>query len=155
VSNLIYTKFLAQSFNGGLDFDAAGTVLRALLERSTSTYAPNKDDDFLDAFTTGGGVEISVGGYSRQTLASKTVTINDANDRIELSCSNLNFGTLAAGQTVKAIIVYQQVGGDDTTPGDDVLICRIDTDSGGVLPVATAGGAFQVTINSGGLIQVS
>src|SRR5690606_20072773 len=72
------------------------------------------------------GVEISVASYARQTLASKAVNRDTANDRIELDAANLDFGSLESGQTVKAIILYVQVGGDDTTPADDILMAYID-----------------------------
>lgn len=149
MANILYTKGLEGLANGTIDFDAAGTVVRCLLERDTSTYAPNKDHDFVSDLT--GLVEISVASYTRQTLASKAVNIDDANDRIELDCADLAFGSLESGQTVKALIFYVQVGGDDTTPGDDVLLARIDTATG--LPVALGGGAFNCVISAEGLFQ--
>lgn len=155
MANIVYNKFKQAIANGTIDFDAAGTVIRCLLERSTSTYTPDKDHDFLDSFTGGGGVEITVAGYSRQTLASKAVNEDDTNDRAELDCDDITFGALPAGQTVKGMIFYLQVGGDDTTPANDILICRIDTDSGGILPVALAGGSFDITINVEGLLQLT
>lgn len=108
-----------------LDWSAGG-VLRALLERSTSTYVPSKDHDFLDDFTTGGGVEISVAAYSRKTLAGRAVNEDLVNDRAELDCSDIAWGLLEVGQTVKAVIYYRQVGIDDTTPADDELIAYYD-----------------------------
>lgn len=153
MANLIYTRFLASLANGTVDFDSGSTVLRLMLERSTSTYSPNKDHDFVSDLAD--FVEISASGYSRQNAASKAVNIDDANDRVELDLADLNFGDIAAGQTVKAIVGYIQTGGDDASPEDDILAFYIDTDAGALLPIATAGGAFEVTINAEGLIQLS
>jgi hypothetical protein len=50
--------------------------------------------------------------------------------------------------------VYVQIGGDDATPEDDILLARIDTDSGGILPAALGGGAFNITVNGQGLMRV-
>ena len=153
MANIIYTNFLELMADNDLDWETV--VLRALLERSTSAYTPDKDHDFLDDFTTGGGVEISVATYARQTLAGAAAAEDAANDRVELDCNDIAFGNLEAGQTVQSIIIYQQVGGDDATPANDPLIARIDTDSGGILPAALGGGAFNVTINAEGLIQLA
>lgn len=151
MANTIYTKFFEQLANGSLDFDAAGTVIRALLERSTSTYSVNKDHDFVSDLT--GLVEITVSGYARVTLASKAVNIDDANDRVELDFADLSFGSLPSGQTVKAIIFYMQTGGDDTTATNDPLIAYVDTATN--LPAALGGGAVNVTIDVEGFIQMS
>ena len=151
MANTIYTRFFSQIANGGLDFDAVGTVIRALLERSTSTYTPNKDHDFVSDLT--GLVECSVASYARQTLANKAVNIDDANDRVELDFDDIAFGNLETGQTVRALILYQQTGGSDATPADDPLIAYVDTATG--LPAALGGGAFNVTIDAEGFIQLS
>lgn len=151
MANIIFTKFFEQIANGGLDFDAAGTVIRCLLERSTSGYTPNKDHDFVGDLAS--LVEITVASYGRQTLGSKAVTIDDANDRVELDFADIAFGNLEAGETVDALIFYRQVGGDDTTPNDDDLIAYVDTATG--LPAVLGGGAFNVTINAEGFIQLA
>lgn len=151
MANIVYTKFLAEMAENDLDWETS--VIRCLLERDTSAYAPDKDDDFLDSFTGGGGVECTVASYSRTVMAAGAVNIDDANNRVELDCDNIAFGNLEAGQTIKALIFYQQIGGDDTTPATDVLICYIDTAAG--LPAALGGGAFNVTIDAEGLIQLS
>ena len=151
MANIVYTKFLAEMAANDLDWETS--TIRFMLERDTSAYAPDKYHDFLDSFTGGGGVEISVVSYGRQTMANGAINIDDANDRIELDCDNVAFGNLETGQTVQAIIVYQQTGGDDLSPADDVLICYIDTATG--LPAVLGGGAFNITIDDEGLIQIS
>jgi hypothetical protein len=151
LANILYTKFFERALTGNLDFDAAGTVVRALLERSTSTYTPNKDHDFVGDLT--GLVEVSVASYARQTVANKAVNIDDANDRVELDFDNIAFGSLESGQTADALIFYQQTGGSDATPNDDDLIAYVDTATG--LPAVLGGGAFNVTIDSDGFIQLS
>lgn len=126
-------------------------MVRCLLERSTSTYTPNKDHDYVGDLT--GLVECSVASYSRQTVASKAVNIDDANDRVELDFADIAFGNLETGQTVDALIFYVQTGGDDTTPNDDILIAYIDTATG--LPATLGGGAFNVAINAEGFLQLA
>lgn len=72
-----------------------------------------------------------------QTLASKTVTggVFDAGD-----CT---FTTVAAGSTVKYVVIYR----DTTVPGTSPLIACIDTGTG--IPLATNGGDVVITWDSG------
>lgn len=151
MANMIYSRFFRELATANLDWDNASHVVRCLLERDTSTYTPNKDDDFVGDLT--GLVEVSVASYARQTVANKAVVIDDANDRVELDFDDVAFGSLEAGQTVDSLIFYQQTGGSDATPADDPLICRIDTATG--LPATLGGGAFNVTIDAEGFIQLS
>ncbi|MFI4876235.1 MAG: hypothetical protein ACIALR_12880 [Blastopirellula sp. JB062] len=114
-------------YNNGLhQVDWTSDVLRILLVRDTSTYVPNRDHDFLSEFFAGGGVEISVASYARQTLASKTQAANDALDQVQYDAADVGFGDLEAGQNVIASLIYQQVGGDDATPANDRLIAYDD-----------------------------
>lgn len=121
-------------------------VIRILLERSTSSYTPDIDHDFLDDFTGGGGVEISVASYSRKTLASMAKAWDATKDQYEYDCADVAFGSLESGQTVKAAIVYRQVGGDDTTPGNDELILYDDGKVDVVLAANASNGATTVYV---------
>lgn len=112
--------------NGLHQVNWASDVIRMLLERSTSSYSPDRDHDFLSSFTGGGGVEISVASYARQTLGTKAKNIDDTKNQVEYDAADVAFGNLESGQTVKSLILYKQVGGDDTTPEDDVLIAYDD-----------------------------
>ena len=153
MANVIYTKGLAEIQKNDLDWETA--VICMLLERSTSAYVPNKDHDFLDSFTAGGGVEISVASYARRTLTGCGINLNDVSDQVEFKSNNVAFGSLEAGQVVESLLVYLQVGGDDSSPEDDVLLMYIDTDFNGILPVSLGGGAFNVTVNGEGLMKMS
>ncbi len=106
--------------------DWTSDVIRCFLERSTSAYTPDIDDQYLDAFTGGGGVEISVASYSRQTIASPTEAYDATKNQLELSGAAVAFGNLESGQTVKAVGLYRQIGGDDTTPANDELLLYDD-----------------------------
>jgi len=151
MANVIYTTFLQKLANGGIDFDDGAVVVRAALERSTSTYSANKDHEFMDDLTS--FVECTVASYARQTVANKAVNLDTSNDRIELIFDDVAFGTLESGQTVKGIVLYVQTGGNDASPEDDSLICYIDTATN--LPAVLADGPFTVVINAEGLIQIA
>ena len=132
--------------NGIRNINWASDTIRALLERSTSTYVPNIDHDYLDDFTGGGGVEISVASYARQSLASKAVAYDSTKNQVEYDAADLAFGNLESGQTVKALILYRQVGGDDTTPANDDLILYDDGKVDVVLAADAANGATLIWV---------
>jgi hypothetical protein len=140
----VYSKFgelLAGSGNFSTD------VFKVLLERSTSTYVPNIDHDFLDDFTGGGGVEISVASYVRLTLGGKSITPDLTNDRTGLFCSTLPFGNLEVGQTVKAALFYRQTGGNDASPADDEMMLYYDGKIDVYLAADAANGATVLWVD--------
>jgi len=114
-------------FHANIDqIDWEADVIRMLLLRSTDAYAVDPDDVYLSAWSGGGGVEISVASYARQTLTTATRTVDNTNNLVKYTSDDVAFGTLETGQTVKGIILYKQVGGDDTTPGDDLMLLYDD-----------------------------
>lgn len=142
MANILYNAGLADLLTTVKAW-GAGTY-KCALERSTSTYLPDKDDDSL--LNQAGLVLITVASYATQTITCIAAVAVDASDLVKLDCNDIAFGNLEAGQTVKAILIYR----DDGLNGVPVL--RIDTDSGGLLPRALGGGAFTVTINASGLL---
>lgn len=115
--NTIYNRLGYRLGHSDLDW-AGSSVLKALLLRSTGSYTVNPDHDVInDILSGGGGVEITVAGYARQTLTSKTATLDDTNDRTKLDCDDIDFGSLPAGQTVAAAVIYEQITNDtDSIP---------------------------------------
>lgn len=106
----------------------AGKTFRALIERDTSTYSPNPDHAFVSDWSSNGGVELTAAGYARANLANAVATKDDANNQVYLSFDTpVNFGnTVTAGQTAKAMILYIQTGGNDSTPADDPFVAYLD-----------------------------
>ena len=95
------------------------------------------DDGDIDADTfisdlTG---EITGGGYTRQTLASKTVTTDDTNDRAIFDAADVQWTSLT--NTFRYIHVAQSTGNDATSR----LITKIDTGSS----QAIDNGTYDVT----------
>lgn len=148
MANFVYNKFKERCASAGVNW--ASATVRVMLERSTSTYTPNKDHNFVSDLTN--FVEVSVASYSRKSLANKAVNQDQTNDRAELDCDDVAFGALESGQIVKGMVVYVQVGGDDTTPNDDILVGYWDTMTG--LPLVLNGGAVNITIDTEGLVQL-
>lgn len=131
-------------YNRGLDVWSTFTsdTVKALLLKTG--YTPNKDHDYVDDLTPA-SYEITVAGYSRPTLGSKTRTIDDTNDRITYDAADPSFGTLTAGETVVAMVVYKFV----TNDADSILLGYYD-----LADTATAGLAFTVELSASGLYYV-
>lgn len=147
MANGVYNKGKAQIANGGTDLDTSD--LRLMLVNSGYTFNP--DHNFIDNAGAGDPIdqEISVSGYSRQTLANKVVTQDDTNDFAYLDADDVVFTALAAGQTIGGAILFRHTGTDTTAPviafydlvdtatnGGNVTIQWATPANGGVLKLA-------------------
>lgn len=144
--SLVYNIAKRQLLDAQLDLDA--DVLRIMLV--DNTYTANADHDFVSQ-TGLEAAELSGTGYARQTLGTIGVSEDDANDRGEFTAANVTWSGINAG-TAEAAIIYKQVGGDDSTPANDVLIAYIDT---GGFPVTTNGGDLTIQWNAEGILQLA
>lgn len=149
MANIIYNRGHADCFRGAKALDTAS--YRMLLVRSTSTYTPDKDHDFLSDLFSGGLVEISVASYSRKTISGITITADDAGDAVRVTFSDVDFGSLESGQTVKAIVIYRH----ETDDNDSVPLVYLDTDTAGLLPRALGDAPFIVASPSTGFLVSS
>lgn len=85
----------------------------------TSTYVPNFDthDYFNDITGESSGTGYTAGGY---TMASKTVTQDNTNDRAVFDAADISSATTTV--TFRYGIIYKDTGSAATSP----LICLID-----------------------------
>lgn len=147
MANIVYNKGLAEWMD-----PATGPGVgdwEWILEDSTSTYSPDKDDDSLLDQT--GWVEIDDGtitSYARQDIANPSFADVDGSDVAKVDIDDVAFGALEAGATVKSAILARN------DAGNYVPFLRIDTDSGGLLPRALGGGDFTLQINTSGLFTI-
>lgn len=94
-----------------------------------------------------GCAEASGTGYARKTLASKTVTPDNTNFWVALNGASIAY-TSATGWTLRALVVYVDVGGTDATRYPLAYY-----DQG--LPVTATGATVTYTWNATGLITAS
>lgn len=133
------------AYNRGLDELAAfGTSTYKFLLLKGSGYTFNKDHDFVSDLTPGSN-EVAGSGYARVTAASKTRTIDDSNDRITYDAADPAFGSIVAGETVSAMVLFRFV----TNDADSILIAYYD-----LTDTATNGTAFTVTLGANGVLYV-
>lgn len=116
-----------------------------LVGLSDSTHVPDKDDIFLDDagaddFVDG---ELTGSGYSRYTLASKQLTYDTANDRVEYDAADPTWTGINAGTAAQATYM------SDAGSPDTAKRLMLNVDSGG-FPVTTNGGDLTIQHNSEG-----
>lgn len=137
MADLVTNKGCFEAFTGDANLDAAD--LRVALVKTT---APTKDTNFRSDLT-----ELTVGGYSPQTLAGETVTEDDTNDFAYLDATDPVFTALATGETIIFGALYRHV----TVAADSPVYAGYDvtdtpTNGGDItLQFATPanGGAFK------------
>jgi len=147
MADIVYNAFKQKIADGTIDWDAA--TVRVLLIRSTSTYTADPDHEFVSDLT--GLAEPTDGSYARQSLAGKLVAKDNANNRAVLDANDTSFGNVAGGQTVIGYICYVQTGGSDASPGDDTLVCHVDSPADKVLQ----GDPFTVVWNAAGVVTLT
>jgi len=156
---MIPIRTLAEFLRGNIDL-STGTY-RALLLKSTTEYTPdatahNYVSDIVDGGTT--GAEFDDTNYTRIDVTGLSVTEDGTDveavwDADDLTWSSL--GSSTGGQTVEAVVLYEQVGGDDTTPGDDPIIRVFDDSEEADLPKQTNGEDFTWSFDSEGIINLT
>jgi len=150
-------RTLAEIFRGSIDL-VNDTFRVALFNDTTAfTFDPDTHEfvaDVLDGGTTAEEFGGSGGtGYSRPGVTGQTVTQDNTNGRGIYDSDDLTWPSLD-GETIQGVIIYKQVGGDDTTPADDPIIQVYDDDMGDVsdLPLITNGSDIQVLQDSAGVL---
>lgn len=140
-----------------LDAAFSGATLKVgLLDTSTSYTFDAASDEFVSDLPT--GAEPADSSYTRQELTNVTTTQDDTADAGVLDADNATFASLTTANDIQAVFIYKQVGGDDTTPGDDPLVAVYDDDSAGSVadfPLATNGSDIQLQFDSAGIATIS
>ena len=147
-----YNNTLTEWAKANIDWET-DTLRVALLSTSTA-YTPDIDNesfvsDVLDGGTT--AQEFTGSGYNRQDLANPAVTQDDTDDEAVLDADDTTFPSID-GDEIQGALVYQQIGGDDASPGDDVLIAFYD---GGDFPITANGSDIVVQWPSEGLYNLT
>jgi hypothetical protein len=133
--------------DGTVDWDT--TTLKGML--LASSYTPNADHSTVDQISAS---EISVSGYTggfggagRATLASKTVTQDNTNDRVDLDAADISHGALGAGATIGFLAIIREQTND---AGSDVLAIL---EYSATTP--TNGGAFTTQFAAAGALRAA
>ncbi len=152
MASFVYNKAAQEMADGTIDL-LTDTIKVMLVN---STYVPARTDLVVDtgAGTDAESAEINVSGYTpgwggsgRKTLGTKTLVVDQANNRAEFSAANETWASLGTGATIAAMIVIKEGGVNDTTSR---LIAYLD-----VTDTPTNGGNIAFTFDAEGIIQWS
>lgn len=138
----LYGNFLAKALNKEVDWDS-DTIKVALL---TSSYTPNQDThDYFDDVS---AYEVSGTGYSAggQTLGSKTVTYDSANNVIVLDAADVTWSSSTI--TARYAVVYDDSG---ATAASKALIGYVDFSS----DQSSTNGNFTITWDATGIVRIT
>lgn len=126
MANKFYPLGKEKMLRGAINFDA--DTIKAALVTSAYTYS-----DTHEFFSSASAALLG----TAQTLTNKTTTagVFDADD--------VTFAALAAGNTIKAIVLYKDTGVSTTSP----LLAYLDTVTG--FPMNTFGGDVVVPWSNG------
>lgn len=119
-----------------------------------STYVGNRDDDFVDDGSandpqshevSGTGYTGGFGGAGRKTLASKTLTEDDANDRAAFDAADTVWTGLTVG-TIGGVVLIKEITNDAAS----LIIAFLDATD-----LVTNGGDVTAVWAAAGLIDFS
>lgn len=140
----VYANAKLAIASGTLGWDDSTQVFRALLVDNTYVYS------HVQTTVADISGEVSDVSYFRQDVISRVVNLDLPGDRALLDAADVAFANLA-NVTPSGMIVYKQVGGDDLTPGNDLLVCFIDFPDS---PAHGAGSTFLVRFATDGVIAL-
>lgn len=155
---MIPVKTLADIVRNDLDVETA-TVRAALLGAGTE-YTPDANNhnfvaDVLDGGTT--GVEYSDTNYSRQDVTNVQITEDNTDTEVVIDWDDITWPSLGpstGAEIVEAVLIYIQVGGDDTTPADDPILKIFDDSEEADLESQPNGEDWTWQINAEGAINI-
>jgi phage baseplate assembly protein gpV len=140
---------------GQIDLETA--TLRVALFDDTIAYSPDRVNhefvsDVLDGATAN---ELDDASYSRQDVLNAAVTVGSGDTEVVVDADDVTFSSLSGGETIQGWLLYAQIGGDDTTPGDDPIVAIGDEvlNSAGD-PVTTNGSDVTLAFNAEGIFTV-
>lgn len=157
MGNLVYNSFKEALWRADADAKAISLLDDTIKIGLTDTDDDPDDPDieFNDTFLTDAseltctGYTAGFGGAGRLTLASKTITKDNVNDRAEFDCADLTWTALSAGGPIVGF--WSMV--ERTADSDSQLMFKFDTATG--LPLSLNGSDVTITIDAQGLLQGS
>jgi hypothetical protein len=122
-------------------------TIKVMLVNATTSIDP--DLNFVSQISanelSGTGYTGGFGGAGRKTLASKTVTEDDTNDRAYFDAADLTWTAINAGTPVMALIIKEI-----TNDAASIVIGWVDVND-----IATNGGDYTVAWDANGILRLT
>lgn len=140
---------MSKLYNSGLGAIVDGTItwststVKALIVSSSYTFDDNHEfvSDITNEVTNATGT-----GYARKTLTGKTVTVDQANDRVVFDASDVTYTDVETNETWDAVVLFLESGNDATSK----LICFIEIDD-----LVTNGSDASIVWASTGIFRIN
>lgn len=130
---------------------AANDALVWVLFSGTETDANLRDADHLTAVIALAVDEATFTGYARVTATGVVVTIDDANDRVDIDVADPSWNPTGGSQALKRIGLFYD---PDTTGGTDSDLVPIFIDDYDV-PGTPTSGSLVYQVNSAGAVRAA
>ena len=136
MASMVFNKALSLGFN-----ELTSATLKLALVQSS---VPLTDPDAAFVADLASGWELTAAsGYSRATLASKTTTVDNANNRANIDAADVNFPSITTpGSTVGGVLIYKHV----TDDSDSIPLYYNEWNA-----AQTISGSFDVVLNPLGI----
>jgi len=141
----LFNYFKQQNAAGNIDLDTAGDTIHVIL-CMTNTTADTENDgiSFVGDLTTLD--EFDGANYSRKTLGSQVVNLDDPNDRAEFDGANITWTALGVGtRDVAGALIFKFVTNDAASP----VIAWVE------FSATPDGSDFTIQWNAEGILQFS
>jgi hypothetical protein len=141
MANITYNEGVYRVLDRSIDLVA--DTIKAMLV--SSTYSPNKDDQFIDAGGASDPVDARIG--TDQTLSGKAVGKDNTGDFAYMDANDPTWTAVAGGSTIAGVVIYKDTGVATTSR----ILAYID-----VTDTATNGGDITLQIaapSSGALMK--
>lgn len=149
MASLVYNRAKNGMWGGnGAAISLLSDTIKVMLV--TSAYTANPDHDYITASGAGTNEIVATnytgafGGAGRKTLASKTLTEDDTNDRSVFDAADVTWTSIggATNATIAAAILVKE----GTSDADSQLLVYID-----IADTATNGGDITIQWNANGI----
>ena len=127
---------------------ADGATRKLLVLKAAGTDAALKDLDTVSAVLAEGSTsEADFTNYSRATLGSITVTVDDSGDTVKVDCADVTFSSAggATNNTCTDVVIYEEVTNDSDSIPLVMLDASFTTDGNDVTLQFNANGFFSAS----------
>ncbi len=127
---------------------ADGATLKLLVLKASDSDATLKDLDTVSAVLANGSTtEANFTNYSRATLGSVTVTVDDSTDSVKVDCADVTFSSAggATNNTCVDVVIYEEVTNDSDSIPLVLMDAAFTTDGNDVTLQFNASGFFSAT----------
>lgn len=124
-------------------------IALVLVSSGLESDATLRDYDDVSTILAASNDEATFTGYARVTLSGVTVTVDDTNDRVDVTCTNPSFSPTTAQALGAILIAYD----NDTTAGTDTSLVPIFKDDFALTTPTSGSVTYQV--NASGFARAS